>query len=46
MDMSPGAGIAYNDAVQSSEHPVPVDRRRHQQILLTMAAERLLGLPR
>ncbi len=47
MDMSPGAGIAYNDAVQSFLNTRCLSiAGGTEQILLTMAAERLLGLPR
>lgn len=47
MEQSPGAGIAYNDAVQSFLNTRCLSiAGGTEQILLTMAGERLLGLPR
>jgi alkylation response protein AidB-like acyl-CoA dehydrogenase len=47
MDQSPGAGIAYNEAVQSFLNTRCLSiAGGTEQILLTMAGERLLGLPR
>ena len=47
MEQSPGAGIVHNDAVQSFLNTRCLSiAGGTEQILLTMAAERLLGLPR
>lgn len=47
MDLSPGAGIALNPAVQSFLNTRCLSiAGGTEQILLTMAGERLLGLPR
>jgi alkylation response protein AidB-like acyl-CoA dehydrogenase len=47
MELSPGAGIVDNDAVQSFLNTRCLSiAGGTEQILLTMAAERLLGLPR
>ena len=47
MELSPGAGIVHNDAVQSFLNTRCLSiAGGTEQILLTMAAERLLGLPR
>ncbi len=47
MELSPGAGIVSNDAVQSFLNTRCLSiAGGTEQILLTMAAERLLGLPR
>jgi alkylation response protein AidB-like acyl-CoA dehydrogenase len=47
MDLSPGAGVVDNDAVQSFLNTRCLSiAGGTEQILLTMAGERLLGLPR
>jgi alkylation response protein AidB-like acyl-CoA dehydrogenase len=47
MELSPGAGIVDNDAVQSFLNTRCLSiAGGTEQILLTMAGERLLGLPR
>jgi alkylation response protein AidB-like acyl-CoA dehydrogenase len=47
MELSPGAGIVSNDAVQSFLNTRCLSiAGGTEQILLTMAGERLLGLPR
>ncbi len=47
MEQTPGGGIAYNDAVQSFLNTRCLSiAGGTEQILLTMAGERLLGLPR
>ena len=47
MELTPGAGIVSNDAVLSFLNTRCLSiAGGTEQILLTMAAERLLGLPR
>ena len=47
MELSPGAGVVNNDAVQSFLNTRCLSiAGGTEQILLTMAGERLLGLPR